>query len=115
MPGSLAGCGVGGYNWGMAKERPKRWLRFSLTTLLVLTAFCAIGLAWLNDRRQLQKKIELLESNLAETQQKLVRAMRPPLSVRRSLIRRYDPLPSAEEWNSGRSAGRAWPSEQFDQ
>ena len=97
----------------MTKERPKRWWRFSLATLLVLTAFCALGLAWLNESRQLKKKIERLESKLAETQQALIRAQRSTVVFLRS-SRRYDPLPSAEEWNSGRSRGRPWPSEQFD-
>ncbi|MAD80711.1 MAG: hypothetical protein QGG71_08835 [Pirellulaceae bacterium] len=94
----------------MARERPKRWLRFSLATLLVLTAFCAVGLSWLSDRRQLLKKIESLEANLAETQQALVRAKGRPrvLSVP---SHSYAPLPPAEEWNSGLSRGRPWPSE----
>ena len=100
----------------MARERPKRWLRFSLATLLVLITFCAVGLAWLNDRRQLQKKIEQLEANLTETQQALVNAKSSQFGSVQGFgplpLRYESPLPTAEEWNSGRSLGRPWPSEQ---
>ena len=37
------------------------WFRFSLRSLLVLTAFAGLGIAWWIDRQQLEQRIQTLE------------------------------------------------------
>jgi hypothetical protein len=75
-----------------------------------------IGLAWLNDRRQLLQKIERLESDSLERQWiRLKMIEQSILRISDSPIGRYDPLVSDEEWNLWRLQGRPWPSEQLDQ
>ena len=46
MPWDLAGCGVGGYDWGMTSERDKarRW-QFSLHRAFVVATLLAVALA----------------------------------------------------------------------
>ena len=39
--------------------KPRRWLQFSITALLVVTTICAILFAWWRDRTQLRQRIEL--------------------------------------------------------
>ena len=52
-----------------------------MSTLFVLLTFCAVGLAWLNDRRQLLEKIEQLEAFRTEV---LVEALSKRLEPRNS-------------------------------
>lgn len=40
------------------KPRPRRWLQFSLTALLIVTTICAILFAWWRDRTQLKHTLQ---------------------------------------------------------
>jgi hypothetical protein len=35
---------------------PRRWFRFTVRTILIVTAFCAIGLAWFADRTKIKRE-----------------------------------------------------------
>ena len=57
MPADLAGCGGGGYDWGMARKQdnPTPWrLQLRLSTALLLVALSAVVCAWVTDHRQLR-------------------------------------------------------------
>ena len=73
----------------MAKERPSRWLQLSMSTLFVVLTFCAVGLAWLNDRRQLLEKIEELEAFQIEVLVEALRVRINPSSDKMIPVRRY--------------------------